>query len=89
MTGLILNGKAVCCMHMGNFDEAEMLLLEALNKASSFSKLVIILFLHIYYHRKTGFLLSILGMQLHVDMTAQMNLYNNPHFMISLHQKII
>ena len=34
MTGLILNGKAVCCMHMGNFDEAETLLLEALNKAS-------------------------------------------------------
>ncbi|PPD66245.1 hypothetical protein GOBAR_DD36881 [Gossypium barbadense] len=33
MTGLILNGKAVCCMHMGNFDEAETLLLEALNKA--------------------------------------------------------
>jgi Flp pilus assembly protein TadD len=34
MTGLILNGKAVCCMHMGNFDEAETLLLEALNKVS-------------------------------------------------------
>lgn len=34
MTGLILNGKAVCCMHMGHFDEAESLLLEALNKAS-------------------------------------------------------
>ncbi|KAH9747618.1 Coatomer subunit epsilon-1 [Citrus sinensis] len=34
MTGLILNGKAVCCMHMGNFDEAEGLLLDALNKAS-------------------------------------------------------
>ncbi|KAF5729257.1 coatomer subunit epsilon-1 [Tripterygium wilfordii] len=32
ITGLILNGKAVCCMHMGNFDEAETLLLEALNK---------------------------------------------------------
>ncbi|KAL5794167.1 hypothetical protein ACOSP7_002761 [Xanthoceras sorbifolium] len=32
MTGLILNGKAVCCMHMGQFDEAETLLLEALNK---------------------------------------------------------
>ncbi|CAN1169419.1 Coatomer subunit epsilon-1 [Linum perenne] len=32
MTGLILNGKAVCCMHMGNFEEAEALLLEALNK---------------------------------------------------------
>ncbi|KAL5704333.1 hypothetical protein ACHQM5_022776 [Ranunculus cassubicifolius] len=32
MTGLILNGKAVCCMHMGHFDEAEMLLLDALNK---------------------------------------------------------
>ncbi|CAM8967849.1 unnamed protein product [Rhodiola kirilowii] len=32
MTGLVLNGKAVCCMHMGNFDEAESLLLEALNK---------------------------------------------------------
>lgn len=34
MTSLILNGKAVCCMHMGNFDEAETLLLEALNKVS-------------------------------------------------------
>ncbi|KAJ6950801.1 hypothetical protein NC651_004472 [Populus alba x Populus x berolinensis] len=34
MTGLILNGKAVCCIHMGNFDEAETLLLEALNKVS-------------------------------------------------------
>ncbi|XP_021741898.1 coatomer subunit epsilon-1-like [Chenopodium quinoa] len=34
MTGLILNGKAVCCMHMGNFDEAESLLLEALNKVN-------------------------------------------------------
>ncbi|CAI9773324.1 unnamed protein product [Fraxinus pennsylvanica] len=32
MTSLILNGKAVCCMHMGTFDEAESLLLEALNK---------------------------------------------------------
>jgi len=32
MTGMILNGKAVCCMHMGRFDEAESLLLEALNK---------------------------------------------------------
>ncbi|XAR53230.1 hypothetical protein NMG60_11021696 [Bertholletia excelsa] len=32
MTSLVLNGKAVCCMHMGNFDEAESLLLEALNK---------------------------------------------------------
>ncbi|XP_052301640.1 coatomer subunit epsilon-1 isoform X2 [Populus trichocarpa] len=32
MTGLILNGKAVCCMHMGNFDEAETLLLEALQQ---------------------------------------------------------
>ncbi|XP_057970797.1 coatomer subunit epsilon-1-like isoform X1 [Malania oleifera] len=32
MTILILNGKAVCCMHMGHFDEAESLLLEALNK---------------------------------------------------------
>ncbi|GMH20989.1 hypothetical protein Nepgr_022831 [Nepenthes gracilis] len=34
MTVLVLNGKAVCCMHMGNFDEAESLLLEALNKAT-------------------------------------------------------
>ncbi|KAL6206375.1 hypothetical protein ACLB2K_023623 [Fragaria x ananassa] len=34
VTTLILNGKAVCCIHMGNFDEAETLLLEALNKAS-------------------------------------------------------
>ncbi|KAL8113374.1 hypothetical protein AgCh_020626 [Apium graveolens] len=34
MTSLILNGKAVCSMHMGNFDEAESLLLEALNKAN-------------------------------------------------------
>ncbi|PRQ29856.1 putative coatomer, epsilon subunit protein [Rosa chinensis] len=32
VTSLILNGKAVCCIHMGNFDEAETLLLEALNK---------------------------------------------------------
>ncbi|GJX95845.1 coatomer subunit epsilon-1-like protein [Tanacetum coccineum] len=32
MTGLILNGKAVCCMHMGNFVEAESFLLEALQK---------------------------------------------------------
>ncbi|CAA6656520.1 unnamed protein product [Spirodela intermedia] len=32
MTGLVLNGKAVCCMHMGNFDEAETLLLDALTK---------------------------------------------------------
>ncbi|CAN1828651.1 Coatomer subunit epsilon-1 [Linum perenne] len=39
MTGLILNGKAVCCMHMGNFEEAEALLLEALNKASCQLKL--------------------------------------------------
>ncbi|XXG45179.1 hypothetical protein AAC387_Pa02g0331 [Persea americana] len=31
-TGMILNGKAVCCMHMGRFEEAELLLLEALNK---------------------------------------------------------
>ncbi|KAG1371087.1 Coatomer subunit epsilon-1 [Cocos nucifera] len=32
MTPLILNGKAVCCIHMGHFDEAESLFLEALNK---------------------------------------------------------
>ncbi|CAL9235555.1 unnamed protein product [Arabidopsis halleri] len=32
MTCLILNGKAVCCLQMGDFDEAETLLLEALNK---------------------------------------------------------
>ncbi|CAA7405517.1 unnamed protein product [Spirodela intermedia] len=32
MTRLVLNGKAVCCMHMGNFDEAETLLLDALTK---------------------------------------------------------
>ncbi|XP_027184981.1 coatomer subunit epsilon-1-like [Coffea eugenioides] len=31
-TCLVLNGKAVCCMHMGNFDDAETLLLDALNK---------------------------------------------------------
>ncbi|XP_057516048.1 coatomer subunit epsilon-1-like [Amaranthus tricolor] len=45
MTGLILNGKAVCCMHMGNFDEAESFLLEALNKdakdAETLSNLVV------------------------------------------------
>jgi Coatomer epsilon subunit len=35
MTCLILNGKAVCCMLMGNFDEAESLLIEALNKVIS------------------------------------------------------
>ena len=37
--------KAVCCMHMGNFDEAESLLLEALNKdakdAETLSNLVV------------------------------------------------
>ncbi|KAL8512788.1 hypothetical protein ACS0TY_019065 [Phlomoides rotata] len=32
MTNLVLNGKAVCCMHKGEFDEAETLLLEALNR---------------------------------------------------------
>ncbi|XP_047957674.1 coatomer subunit epsilon-1-like [Salvia hispanica] len=32
MTSLVLNGKAVCCMHKGEFDEAETLLLEALNR---------------------------------------------------------
>ncbi|XXG77172.1 hypothetical protein AAC387_Pa08g1376 [Persea americana] len=31
-TGMILNGKAVCGMHMGCFEEAESLLLEALNR---------------------------------------------------------
>ncbi|KAJ7969228.1 Coatomer epsilon subunit [Quillaja saponaria] len=35
MTSLILNGKAVCCMHMGSFDEAETLLLDALQKDAS------------------------------------------------------
>lgn len=34
MTSLVLNGKAVCCMHKGEFDEAEILLLEALNRVS-------------------------------------------------------
>ncbi|KAH9747616.1 Coatomer subunit epsilon-1 [Citrus sinensis] len=43
MTGLILNGKAVCCMHMGNFDEAEGLLLDALNKANLCHWLVFLL----------------------------------------------
>eukprot|EP01018_Ginkgo_biloba_P039957 Gb_19817 [translate_table: standard] len=32
LTVPILNGKAICCMHMGRFDEAESVLLEALNK---------------------------------------------------------
>lgn len=32
MTNLVLNGKAICCMHKGEFDEAETLLLEALNR---------------------------------------------------------
>ncbi|XP_062096792.1 coatomer subunit epsilon-1-like isoform X2 [Humulus lupulus] len=32
MTSLVHNGKVVCGMHMNNFDEAETLLLEALNK---------------------------------------------------------
>lgn len=32
VTSLILNGKAVCSMHMGNFEEAESFLLEALQK---------------------------------------------------------
>ncbi|KMZ68582.1 Coatomer subunit epsilon-1 [Zostera marina] len=45
MTGLVLNGKAVCCMHMGNFDEAESFLLEALNKdaknAETLSNLIV------------------------------------------------
>ena len=36
MTGMVLNGKAVCCMHMGSFEEAETLLLEALNKVSTY-----------------------------------------------------
>ncbi|KAL6651502.1 hypothetical protein ACP70R_010427 [Stipagrostis hirtigluma subsp. patula] len=31
-TCMILNGKALCSMHMGNFEEAEGLLLESLNK---------------------------------------------------------
>ncbi|PIA47366.1 hypothetical protein AQUCO_01400204v1 [Aquilegia coerulea] len=31
-TGLILNGKAVCSMHMGQFEDAENFLLDALNK---------------------------------------------------------
>ncbi|XP_010927006.1 coatomer subunit epsilon-1 [Elaeis guineensis] len=34
VTPLVLNGKAVCRMHMGRFDEAEILLLEALNRDS-------------------------------------------------------
>ncbi|KAL8495756.1 hypothetical protein ACS0TY_019757 [Phlomoides rotata] len=34
MTNLFLNGKAVCCMHKGEFDEAETLLLEALNRGA-------------------------------------------------------
>ena len=33
-TALLLNGKAVCCMQMGRFEEAETALLEALNKVS-------------------------------------------------------
>jgi hypothetical protein len=39
MTGMVLNGKAVCCMHMGSFEEAETLLLEALNKVSAYGPL--------------------------------------------------
>ena len=34
-TCTILNGKALCSMHMGNFEDAEGLLLESLNKVSS------------------------------------------------------
>ena len=33
-TCTILNGKALCSMHMGNFEDAEGLLLESLNKVS-------------------------------------------------------
>jgi hypothetical protein len=35
VTCMILNGKAQCLMHMGNFIQAEGLLLESLNKVSS------------------------------------------------------
>ncbi|KAF6136579.1 hypothetical protein GIB67_016035 [Kingdonia uniflora] len=38
VSGLILNGKAVCCMHMGNFDEAIAYLEEANIKASRDAK---------------------------------------------------
>lgn len=34
---MILNGKAMCSMHMGNFEEAEALLLESLNKIRAYS----------------------------------------------------
>jgi coatomer protein complex subunit epsilon len=34
-TCMILNGKAQCLMHMGNFEQAEGLLLESLNKVIS------------------------------------------------------
>lgn len=47
MTSLVLNGKAVCCMHKGEFDEAETLLLEALNRVSF--NLLAISFLNVPY----------------------------------------
>jgi len=43
-TSLLLNGKAVCCMHMGNFDEAETLLVEALNKARLRTVFILLVF---------------------------------------------
>lgn len=58
MTSLILNGKAVCCMHMGNFDEAETLLLDALNKAS-FKPINQLAFVHYLISKLVVFLLVI------------------------------
>lgn len=58
MTSLILNGKAVCCMHKGEFDEAETLLLEALNKVDY------IFPVHSYPYVPSAVLQELLGPQL-------------------------
>ncbi|KAK6932030.1 hypothetical protein RJ641_001654 [Dillenia turbinata] len=82
MTGLLLNGKAVCCINMGQFDEAETLLLEALNKASL--KMCCISF---YDAKDAETLANLVVCSLHIRKPAtrylsQLKLYHPEHVLV-------
>uniref|UniRef100_A0A2P2LJP1 Coatomer subunit epsilon n=1 Tax=Rhizophora mucronata TaxID=61149 RepID=A0A2P2LJP1_RHIMU len=75
MTSLILNGKAVCCMQMGNFDEAETLLLEALNKASLTYKNYQLIFFYLSFSVFKGQNLLLCSMSSYTILTKFIAMY--------------
>ncbi|KAF3779595.1 Coatomer subunit epsilon-1 [Nymphaea thermarum] len=53
-TSMTLNGKAICCMHMGQFSEAGPLLPEAMNKKLLQTLLFVVFILGNHHHDSLG-----------------------------------